>query len=108
MPMIEIRSIGSKSCDLEIKPVLHYHDDAEVRTDRVSVRKNFLHDVRRRVGRDIEVLRRQSTHHVAHATAREVSDVSALAQTLCELARSFFHRRYAHGDIVAAPLYRGE
>ena len=67
-----------------------------MRADRVSVRENLLHDVRRRVSGDVEIFRRQTADHVAHTTACKISDVSVFAEALRDLTRGLFH--WWHGS----------
>src|SRR5205085_8100147 len=55
MPSIEVSAVRSKGRDLELKSIFEHNDDAEMRADCVSARKDFLDDLRPRVGRDIEI-----------------------------------------------------
>ena len=89
--MIQICAVRSKCRNFKIESILDHNDDAEVRADRVGVRENLLDNVRRRIGRDVEIFCRQTADHVAHATAREISDMAGRAQPLCDFSRSFFH-----------------
>ena len=89
---IDIHVVRAKSRDFELKFVFQNNDHAKVRADRVSARKNLLHNFGRCVRRDIVILRNQAANHVADTAAREVRDVTAPAQTRANLACRFFHR----------------
>ncbi len=102
MTVVQIRAVRPKCRNFKIKSILDDNDDAEVRADSVGVRKNLLHNLRRRIGRNVEIFCRQTADHVAHASAREISDVGGRAQALRDVARSFLHRRHFHALIVAA------
>jgi len=96
MPVIQIRAVRSKGRHFEIESVLDHDNYTEVRPDSVSVWENLLHDVRRCIGRDVEIFCRQSLDHVADTTAREIGDVATRTQTPRDFARTSLHRRYFH------------
>jgi hypothetical protein len=78
MPAVDISVIGTKGGYLKLQAVIQHDNHTEMRTDRVRAREKRLHSFRARVSSDVVILRCQTAHHVAHATAREVSDVPLL------------------------------
>ena len=77
--MIEICAVGAESGYFKIKSILDHNDDAKLCADCVGVRKNLLHDFRQRIRGHIEIFRRKTAHHVAHATAGEIGNVTTAA-----------------------------
>ena len=75
MPTIDISVIGAKSRHLKLKAVLQHDDHTEMCADRVCARENRLYRFWARVSGDVVILRRQSSHHVANATACEIRDM---------------------------------
>src|SRR4029077_3376372 len=104
VPAVDVGVIGAKGGYLKLKVVLQYDDYAKMRTDRVRAREKRLHSFRARVSGDVVILRCQTAHHVAHATACEIRDVSLLTQARRDFARGLFHRRGFHTITVAASL----
>src|SRR5947207_1737009 len=91
-PSIEIGVIGAKGRDFELKVVLQDDNDAKTRAYRVSAREHMLHLLRARIRRDIEIFRRQTTHHIAHTATSEIGDVPAFAQPRADFPGRLFHR----------------
>jgi hypothetical protein len=68
--------------------------------------KDFLHLLGTRVRRDVEILWRIAPDEIAHATTREIGDVTGCAQAIHERARGRFHRVcWLHG--LTSPFTRG-
>src|SRR4030095_4060101 len=93
-----------KCGQLELKAVLQHDDYTEMGTDRIRAREKCLHSFRARVGGDVVILRCQTSHHVTHATAREVRDVPLLTQARRDFTRALFRGRRFHTTTVAASL----
>ena len=91
-PSIDINVVGAKGRHFKLKSIFDHNNHAEMRANRVGAWKNFLHQLRSRVGRDVDVLRRFAADNIAHTTSGEVGDVTALAQTRSNFARCLFHR----------------
>src|ERR1051326_4312245 len=108
MPMVKVGAVGSKSRNFEVGTILRDNDHSEVRTHGIGASKDFLHDFRRGIRCDVEILRRQTAHHVPHRATREIGNVTTLAQTAGNLTRSLLHRRHLQANIVVASLCRGE
>ena len=87
MPPVEISAVGAEGRDLELQSVFQHDDDAEMRADRIGAGENFLHLLRARIGRDVDVLRRLAADQIAHAAAGEIGDVAGRAQSIDERAR---------------------
>src|SRR6266436_9005930 len=104
VPAVDVSIIGAKSGYLKLQAVLQHDNYAEMRTNRVRAREKRLHSFRARVGGDVVILRCQTAHHVAHATACEVRDVPLLTQACRDFARALFHGRKFHTITVAASL----
>jgi hypothetical protein len=107
MPAIEISAIGTEGRDLKLKIVFQNYDHPEMRADRIGASENFLHVFGPCIGRDIDVLGSFSPNEIAHATAREIGDVSGCAQSLDKRARSREHGRFlpaGRGAIHASTL----
>src|SRR6266699_2522707 len=102
VPTVDISVIGAKGGYVKLQAVLQHDNYAEMRTDRVRAREKRLHSFRARVGSDVVILRCQTAHHVAHATACEVRDVPLLTQACRDFARALFHGRRFHMTIVTA------
>ena len=101
VPAVDVSVIGAKGGYLELKAVLQHDDYAEMRTDRVRSREKRLHRFRARVSSDVVILRCQTAHHVAHATACEVRDVPLLTQAAPRLCAPLcFHGRRFHRTMV--------
>ena len=92
MPPVEINAVGPESRDLELQVIFQNDNDAEMRADRVGPAEDFLHFLRSRVGRDIDVFRRLPADQIAHAAAREVGNVSGRAQSIDERTSGQNHR----------------
>ena len=90
VPAVDISVIGAKGGYLKLKAVLQHDDYTEMRTDRVRAREKRLHSFRARVSGDVVILRCQTSHHVAHATACEVRDVPLLTQARRDFTRGLF------------------
>src|SRR5947209_8977175 len=95
MTMVEIGTVGPKGRDFEVETVFRDNDYPEMRTDSIRAWESLPDDVRRGICRDVEIFRRQTAHHVAHATAREIGKVTACAETSANGAGSLFHRAHA-------------
>src|SRR5215470_14079708 len=93
MSTVDVSVIGAEGGDLKLKAVFQDNDHTEMRTYRVGAREKGLHSFRARVGSDVVILRHQTAHHVAYATAREVRDVPLLTQARCDFTRALFHGR---------------
>src|SRR4029434_6998011 len=104
VPTVDIGVIGSKGGYLKLKAAFQHDNYTEMRTDRVRAREKRPHSFRARVGGDVVILRRQTAHHIAHATACEVRDVPLLTQARRDFARALFHGRRFHTTTVAASL----
>src|SRR6266536_3940180 len=96
MPSIDVSLIGPKSCHLKLESIFQHDDHSKMRTDRIRSLEKFLYHFGARVGGDVVVFWGQTAYHVAHATTGEIRDVTILAQTRSDFARSFFHRRGFH------------
>src|SRR5207247_4271286 len=105
-PAVDISVIGAKAGYLKLKAIFQHDNNAEMRTDRVRAREKGLHSFRARVGGDVVILRCQTAHHVAHATACEVCDVPLLAQASRDFTRGLFHGQRFHMTIVTASLWK--
>src|SRR5262245_4976087 len=93
VPAVDICVIGAKRRDLKLKALFQHDNHTKMRTDRVRARKKCLHGLRPRVSGDVVILWSQTSHHVAHAAAREVRYVPLLAQARRDFSRGLFHRR---------------
>src|SRR5205085_11089337 len=80
----------------ELKSIFEHDDNAEMRADCVSARKDFLDDLRPRVGRDVEVFCGLAAQQIADTAAGVVRDVPGRAQAAHDLTSALFHRRF-HG-----------
>ena len=98
VPAVEINAVGPESRDLELQVIFQNDDDAEMRANRVGAAEDFLHFLRARVGRDIDILGRLAANQIAHATACEVGGVPGRAQSIAQSARGHFHRRHLHEE----------
>src|ERR1700751_4076720 len=96
---VDISVIRAKGGHLKLEPLLQHDDYTEMRTDRVCAREERLHSFRARISGDVVILRSQTSHHVAHATACEVRGVSLLTQARRDFTRRLFHGRSFHGLI---------
>ncbi len=76
MPSIEVCAVGAKGRDFDLEAVFQHHDDAKVCPDRIGALKGSLHLLGRRIGRDVEIFGRLAAQEVAHAAAREVSNMA--------------------------------
>src|SRR5215472_12730488 len=103
---VDISVIRAKGGHLKLESVLQHDDYTEMRTDRVRAREQRLHSFRARVSGDVVILRYQTSHHVAHATACEVRDVPVLTQARRDLTRRLFHGRRFHTTTVAVSLWK--
>src|SRR4029453_14035319 len=96
MPSVEVSLIRTKSCYLKLEIAFQYDDYSEMRADCVGSRKQSLHDFGSRVSGNVVILRRQTAHHVPHATTGEVRNMTSFAQVRGALARRFFHGGWFH------------
>src|SRR5207237_5312004 len=78
MSSVNVGVVGTKGRHLELKTVLQHDDHTKVRADGKGAWEKPLHGFRSRVGNDVVILRDQTAHHVTHAAACEVRDVTAL------------------------------
>src|SRR5262245_56197808 len=106
MSPVNISVIGAEGRHLELKAVLQDDNYPKMRTDRVRARKKRLHSFRARVSSDVIILRRQSTHHVAYATACEVRDVPLLTQSRRYFPCGVFHGRSFHRTTITASPWK--
>ena len=102
MPSIDVRAVRTKGRDLELKSIFEHDDNAEMRADCVSARKDFLDDLRPRVGRDVEIFCGLAAQQIADAAAGVVRDVPGRAQAAHDLTSALFHRRFHGARIVEA------
>ena len=79
-PAIEVGAIRAECRDLELKSIFEDDDHTEMRAHRVGPGKYLLDRFRRRVGRDVEILRSLAAKKVPHASAGEVGHVTGRAQ----------------------------
>src|SRR5262245_66192630 len=93
---VDVSVIGAKGGDLKLKAILQHDNYTEMRTDRVRAREKGLDSFRARVGSDVVILRYQTAHHVAYATACEVRDVPLLTQARRDFMCALFHKRRFH------------
>src|SRR5450432_1278565 len=107
MPPVEIGAIGAEGRNFKLEAVFQHHDHTEMRAHRVSAGKDFLHILRPRVGRDIDILRDLPPDEVAHATAGKVGDMTRGSQPLNDAARRGFRRRKFVGAHNCAHLRAG-
>src|SRR5262245_61365273 len=91
VPSIDVSVIGAKGGHFKLKAVLQHNDYTEMRTDRIRAREERLHIFRTRVSSDVVILRCQTAHHVAHATACEVRDVPLFTEARRDLTCGLFH-----------------
>jgi hypothetical protein len=89
---IEINAVGSESRDLELQVIFQNDYDAEMRANRVGTAEDFLHFLRARVGRDVDVFRNLTADEIAHAAACEVGNVAGGAQSIYERTSGRKHR----------------
>jgi hypothetical protein len=80
MTSVQIDAIGAKSRDLKLPVFFQHHNDAEVCANRISAGKDFLHVLRARIGRDVEIFRSLTPDKITDAATREVSEVACCAQ----------------------------
>ena len=92
VPAVEISAVGAEGRDLELQVIFQNDDDAEMRADRVGAAEDFLHFLRARVGRDVDVFRNLTADEIAHAAACEVGDVAGGAQSIHERTSGRKHR----------------
>src|SRR5262245_57683130 len=63
-----------------------------MRPDRIGAGENFLHVLRARVGRDVDVFRNLTANKIPYASACEVGNVAGCAQSIHERASGRKHR----------------
>src|SRR6266853_4997870 len=103
---VQVDVVGTEGGDFELESVFQNDNDSKVRADRIGAREQFLHFLRSRVSRDVDVFRREIAHHVADTAASKKGGVVVFAQFCRDGARCFFH--CLHTSSVAAPVCRGE
>ena len=67
-----------------------------MRTNRVGARKKFLNIFRFGIRGDVEVFRGLAPDDIAHASPREIRNMTAFPQMGGNFTRGFFHRRSFH------------
>ena len=88
--------------DLEhLRADVHVHE-AEAASDDVGAAEERLDLLRRRVGRDVEVLRRQAQQKIAHGAADDERLEARLVQLFDHHARAARHLLAPH-RVLAAP-----
>ena len=98
-PAIKISAVRTEGRDLELKSIFEHNDHAKVRAHRVRPRKHFLHIIRPRVRRNIDVLRNLAAQEIPHRATRVVRHMPGRAQSAHNITRGLFHRRSGlHGS----------
>src|SRR5437660_368866 len=103
---VQVDVVGTEGSDFELESVFQNDNYSKMRADRIGAPEQFLHFLRSRVSRDVDVFRRETTHHVADAAAGKEGDMIMFAQLCGDRACRFFH--CLHKPTVAGPLCRGE
>src|SRR3954469_16820376 len=80
-PAVNVGVVGTKSCDLELKSVLDYDDNAKFRPYRISPPKNLLNRFGGCIGGDVEIVCGLSAEHVADTAAGKIGNVFRFAET---------------------------
>src|SRR5947209_17734674 len=105
---IQVDIVGTERRDFELKFVFYDNDDAEMSTNGMRPRKNFLHLFGPCIRHNINVLGRATSNHVADATTGEVGNVAPTPQARTNLPRRLFHERCLHpirGGSPNRPFY---
>jgi hypothetical protein len=79
-PAVDVRVVGAERRHLEARAALDDQDDAELRAHRDGARKETLHRLGRRAGRDVVVLRLATEQPVPDAASGEVRLVAGGAE----------------------------
>jgi len=88
---VHVRLVASEGCHFERVSVLQNQYHAKGGSDGHGFGEHFLNLFGRGGGGNIEVVRLDAAHHVAYATAREISDVPGLTQFLDNPNGGGFH-----------------